>query len=69
VLFRKMVVDIPQNGGGTVKAPGNPIKLSIDNTDSYTPPPLLGQHTRDVLRAIGYSDDRIAALKNKGIVG
>lgn len=69
VLFRKMVVDIPQHGGGVVRAPGNPIKLSIDNTDSYTPPPLLGQHTQEVLDALGYNSERIEALKNKGIVG
>jgi len=69
VLFRKMVVDIPQHNGGKVRAPGNPIKLSIDNAESYTAPPLLGQHTHEILSALGYSNERIAALKNKGIVG
>lgn len=69
VLFRKMVVDIPQHSGGTVRAPGNPIKLSIDNSDSYTPPPLLGQHTQEVLDSLGYSSERITELRNKGIVG
>ncbi|MBZ2168614.1 CaiB/BaiF CoA transferase family protein [Marinobacter sp. F4216] len=69
VLFRNMVVDIPQAGGGVVKAPGNPIKLSIDSSDSYTAPPLLGQHTEEVLRSMGYDDQRIADLKAKKIVG
>ena len=69
VLFRNMVVDIPQPDGGTVRAPGNPIKLSIDDPDSYTPPPLLGQHTREVLEKLGYSAERISALLDKGIVG
>ncbi|WP_077530423.1 CaiB/BaiF CoA transferase family protein [Vreelandella utahensis] len=69
VLFRNMVVDIPQPDGGTVRAPGNPIKLSIDDPDSYTPPPLLGQHTSEVLEKLGYSADRIRSLLDKGIVG
>lgn len=69
VLFRKMVVDIPQSDGGTVKAPGNPIKLSVDSSESYTAPPLLGQHTVDVLKSLGYSDERIAELKALQAVG
>ena len=69
VLFRNMVVDIPQPDGGSVRAPGNPIKLSIDDPDSYTPPPLLGQHTREVLDKLGYTADRIRSLLDKGVVG
>ncbi|WP_026224084.1 CaiB/BaiF CoA transferase family protein [Marinobacter gelidimuriae] len=69
VLFRNMVVDVPQAGGGSVKTPGNPIKLSVDSSDSYTPPPLLGQHTEAVLHTMGYSEERIADLKAKKIVG
>lgn len=69
VLFRNMVVDVPQPDGGTVKSPGNPIKLSIDASDSYTAPPLLGQHTEDVLRSLGYNDERIAELKAIHAIG
>ncbi|MCL1479632.1 MAG: CoA transferase [Marinobacter sp.] len=69
VLFRKMVVDIPQSDGGVVKAPGNPIKLSVDSSDSFTAPPLLGQHTEEVLRSLGYSDQRISELKASKAVG
>lgn len=69
VLFRNMVVDVPQPDGGTVKSPGNPIKLSIDDSDSYTAPPLLGQHTEDVLRSLGYNDERIAELKAIQAIG
>ncbi|WP_288365887.1 CaiB/BaiF CoA-transferase family protein [uncultured Marinobacter sp.] len=69
VMFRNMVVDIPQFDGGTVKAPGNPIKLSVDSSDSYTAPPLLGQHTEDVLKSLGYSEERIAELKAMQAIG
>ena len=32
------------------------------------PPPLLGQHTREVLAGLGLDDSRIAALEAAGIV-
>ncbi|AVO54508.1 CaiB/BaiF CoA-transferase family protein [Ectopseudomonas mendocina] len=70
VRHRKMVVEIPHPQGGTVEAPGNPIKLSADDEDSYSAPPLLGEHTDAVLeRVLGYDAERIAALKNQRIVG
>lgn len=70
VRHRKMVVDIPHPEGGTIEAPGNPIKLSADNGDTFSAPPLLGEHTEDVLdRVLGYSPERIAELLNQKIVG
>lgn len=70
VRHRKMVIEIPHPQGGTVEAPGNPIKLSADDEDSYSAPPLLGEHTESVLeRVLGYGPERIAELKNQRIVG
>ena len=31
-------------------------------------PPLLGEHTDDVLAGLGYDADRIAGLRDKGVV-
>ncbi|MFP1679716.1 CaiB/BaiF CoA transferase family protein [Alloalcanivorax sp. C16-2] len=69
VLFRNMVVDIPQSDGGAVKAPGNPIKLSVDSEEAFTTPPGLGQHTHEVLRALGYSESQIEELMAQGVIG
>jgi crotonobetainyl-CoA:carnitine CoA-transferase CaiB-like acyl-CoA transferase len=33
-----------------------------------TPPPLLGEHTDEVLRELGYSDGEIATLKRDGAI-
>ena len=41
-----MVVEVEHPDGGKVKMPGNPIKLSYTDEDSFSPPPHLGQHTR-----------------------
>jgi crotonobetainyl-CoA:carnitine CoA-transferase CaiB-like acyl-CoA transferase len=69
VLFRNMVVDIPQSDGGAVKAPGNPIKLSVDSEEAFNSPPGLGQHTREVLRALGYSESQVEDLMTQGVIG
>ncbi|MCK1789027.1 CaiB/BaiF CoA transferase family protein [Pseudomonas violetae] len=70
VRHRKMVVDIPHPEGGSIEAPGNPIKLSADSEESFSAPPLLGEHTEAVLkRVLGYGPGRIAELKNQRIVG
>lgn len=70
VLHRRMVVEIPHPQGGSVRAPGNPIKLSVDAADEFGPPPLLGEHTRAVLsELLGYDAARIGALCDDKAVG
>ncbi len=70
VLHRNMVVDIAHPNGKITKAPGNPIKLSRTNEDSYTPAPLIGEHTDEVLSGVmGYSSADIQALKDGGVIG
>lgn len=50
VRFRNMVVDLAHPQGGHAEVPGNPIKLSVDSDETFTPPPLLGAHTVEVFR-------------------
>jgi len=69
VLYRNMVVSIPQPEGGFVAAPGNPIKLSADGTEEFGAPPLLGEHTDAVLAdLLGYEPEKIVALRNDRVV-
>ena len=44
---RQMLIDIPA-GAGSVKVPGNPVKLSDVPAIASEPPPALGQHTEEV---------------------
>ena len=63
VRARQMIVDL--DGRRTI---GSPLKLSATPPTVRTAPPELGQHTTDVLRDLGYRDDDIAALRERGVV-
>lgn len=69
VRARDMVVDVRLHTGETVSMPGNPVKLSAQEARAFTAPPLLGQHTQEVLRDVaGYDADRVATLAAAGVV-
>ena len=68
VNYRDMVVDIPHVQGGSFKAPGNPVKLN-DHTDTWESPPLLGQHTDEVLKTLlDFNEDEIKVLREAGTI-
>jgi len=69
VQARHMVVEIQHPNGRTFKAPGNPIKLSETYEDTFSPPPLLGQHTDEILKGLlGKTDEELAALRADGVI-
>jgi alpha-methylacyl-CoA racemase len=70
VRAREMVTELDQPGvERPVRLLGVPVKLSRTPGDANRRPgPALGEHTDEVLRALGYDDERIAALKDGGAV-
>ena len=69
VLAREMAIDLPHPSAGQVKLVRNPIRMSATPATSGMAPPLLGQHTTEVLREVlGRSEEEIAALRERGIV-
>src|SRR5712692_8948054 len=64
---RDMIVEIEHPVRGRYVTVGNPIKLSASPT-TITPAPLLGQHTHEVLKELGYSEPEISALKADGAI-
>jgi crotonobetainyl-CoA:carnitine CoA-transferase CaiB-like acyl-CoA transferase len=69
VLHRNMIVELKHPSGKSTKGPGNPIKLSRSGDESFSPAPLLGQHTSEVFtKLLDYSIGSIEALKTAGAI-
>ena len=68
VLSRNMIVEVSHPNGGSTRMPGNPIKLSDTHEDTFTPPPLLGQHNEEVFSTLGLSAEDIKAMQAEGVI-
>jgi crotonobetainyl-CoA:carnitine CoA-transferase CaiB-like acyl-CoA transferase len=53
---------------GAIELVGPPFKLNSAALGPSTPPPLLGQHTAEVLRELGVDDERLASLEERGVI-
>jgi glutaryl-CoA transferase len=56
-LARNMIVQLEHPALGMARSIGNPIKFSETPVSYRLPPPLLGEHTCEVLRDLGYSEE------------
>jgi formyl-CoA transferase len=66
VLHRDMLVEIEHPTAGKVPMAGIPVKFSVTPASVRLPPPLLGQHTDEVLKTwLGMTDEAIEDLKRK----
>ncbi|MDR7393204.1 MAG: CoA transferase [Armatimonadota bacterium] len=68
VAERQMVVEIAHPQAGSARVAGIPIRLSHTPGRLSRPAPLPGEHTREVLREAGYTDEEVAELLRCGAV-
>jgi crotonobetainyl-CoA:carnitine CoA-transferase CaiB-like acyl-CoA transferase len=67
-LARNMVVDLVHPEAGPTKAIGCPVQFSRTPTQITHPAPMLGQHSRELLREYGYQDSEIDAFVAQGVI-
>ncbi|WP_288349350.1 CaiB/BaiF CoA transferase family protein [uncultured Thalassospira sp.] len=69
VKHRGLVKHLDHPTAGTVPTVGNPIRFSKTPIADEKAPPMLGQHSDEILRKVAdLSDDQIAKLRDAGIV-
>ena len=68
VAWNRMVREMDHPLVGPLKVIGPSILFSRTPADVRTPPPLLGQHSLEVLSELGYGEARAAALVRSGAV-
>jgi len=68
VLARQMLVELPHPEVGTFKTTGLPIKLSETPGAIERRPPLLGEHTDEILRAAGLTPSEITQLRSDEVI-
>lgn len=68
-MHRKLCFELPHPGGGTIPQVRNPAVFSRTPVTSSTPPPALGEHTREVLTSqLQLTATDLAELQAQGVV-
>jgi len=68
LLARGMIVELMHPAAGLVRSLGNPVHLADTPVDYRLPPPMLGQHTGEVLEQLGYGAGDIERLRGEGAI-
>jgi crotonobetainyl-CoA:carnitine CoA-transferase CaiB-like acyl-CoA transferase len=69
VHARDMIQEIELEGLGMMSMAGLPIKMGESPGAIRLPPPRLGQHTEEILKEMGYPQERIKTLAEQGAIG
>ncbi len=69
VVARGVKIEVDHPVAGRLPMVASPMRFSETSLELKTPPPLLGQHTDEVLRALlGKTDTDLAALRERGAI-
>ena len=68
VVARDMMVSIPHPQVPDLKAPGSPLKLADMPASVRRYPPLLGEHSQEVVSELGYSVEEVDRLREEGVI-
>lgn len=65
---RQVLADVEQPGIGNIRIFNLTSKFSRTPAQIETPPPVLSQHTEEILSQLGYTEEEQKALKEKAVV-
>lgn len=68
VIAREAMMEVEHPNIPNLKVPAFPVKFSDTPTSVRYHPPLMGEHTNEVLQELGYSEEEIERLKNNAII-
>ena len=68
VLARNMIAEVDHPKVPNLKFPNSPLKLTDSPATIRRVPPMLGQHNEEILGEVGYSAEKIADLKKRGVI-
>jgi crotonobetainyl-CoA:carnitine CoA-transferase CaiB-like acyl-CoA transferase len=68
VKAREMLRFVPHPSGVDVPQVASPMKFSDAKLPNCNPPPLLGQHSSEILNELGYDEHQIKALRISGVI-
>ena len=64
-----VVQELSYPAAGTFKTIGPVWRFSDTAAKVQSPPPTLGQHTEEILQRLGFSPEKIQALRSGGVIG
>jgi crotonobetainyl-CoA:carnitine CoA-transferase CaiB-like acyl-CoA transferase len=65
---RGMIVEMDHPVEGKIKSLGFPVKFSEQPFEVRMVPPTFGQHTEEILKEIGYTQEAIQEMNAKGVI-
>ncbi len=69
IMHRNMIKEIPHPTIGNLRLCGVPVKYSDTPASITLPPPLVGEHTGEILKdVLGYDEGQVESLKDDGVV-
>jgi formyl-CoA transferase len=69
VQAREMVVDVPHPTAGSIRMVASPLKIPTSEVVVRLPPPMLGEHTQQILKEIlGYDEAKIDDLRSARVI-
>jgi formyl-CoA transferase len=68
VLHQQMLLNFDHPICGLIQLIGFPVKLERTPCRMNLAPPYLGQHTKEILRELNYSEEKVDELKNNNVI-